>query len=158
MPGPRIWPLHHDRSVPLAGASRWASRWAGGSDTPSSGLHLASNGKSGLMGRPLLSLAGSALGTMLMHGGLLSPFWVRLHSAPVTRGVRRLARNVHQQGYHLPRGSSIFHLTRVKESAGKADQQINEDISPSICGWNVHNTLTSQLQIFRGDTPGAAGP
>lgn len=66
----------------------------GGSDSPV--LRAEFGFKSGLMRRPLPAPSGSALETVL-HGGLLSPFWVRLRSAPVTRGVRRLARNVHQR-------------------------------------------------------------
>lgn len=108
---------------------------------PSSGLHLASNGKSGLTLRPPLSLSGSAPETMLMHGGLLSSCYQRCEET---------SEECAPACYHLPRGSSIFHLTRVKESAGKADQQINEDISPSIWGWNVPRVMTSQLQTSRG--------
>lgn len=43
-----------------------------------------------------------------------------------------------------------FHLTRVKGSTGKADGQLDEDVRPSTCGWNVNEDVTSQFQSFTG--------
>lgn len=39
-----------------------------------------------------------------------------------------------------------FHLTRVKESTGKADGRIDEDVRLSTCEWNVNEDMTSQFQ------------
>lgn len=108
-PIPHICPSHHDRTIAL----ERASRWAGGSDAPTSGQHLASNNNP--IGRPLLPQSGSALAEQaptLTYGlglGLgLGPFWARLPSGSCYQRCKETSEECAQARYHLLRGSSIF--------------------------------------------------
>lgn len=93
-PIPHICPSHRDRTIALDRASRWA----GGSDAPTPGQHLASNNN--LMRRPPRPQAGSAPAEQAPRADVRVPSRPILGrgspQAPVTRGVRRLARNVHK--------------------------------------------------------------